>query len=137
MSYQKIVLFGNLGRDPEMRYLDDGTAVTSFSMATNRRWKNTDGSKGEEVVWWRVTCWRGLAEVVAQYLTKGRQVLVECRMSPEKGTGSPRTWQDSDGNWRASYEVVASSVIFGGSAGDTPSESGPAASPIEEDEVPF
>ena len=74
--YQKIILVGNLGSDPERRATPDGTPVTSFSVATNKRWTTKDGQQGEKTVWWRVTTFRGLAETCAKYLTKGRQVLV-------------------------------------------------------------
>jgi single-strand DNA-binding protein len=112
MSYQKIIIVGNLGRDPEMRYTPDGTPVTSFSIATNRRWTNTDGSPGEETVWFRVTAWRRQAETAAKYLTKGSQVMIEGRMTPDKATGGPRVWTGQDGTPRASFEVNANRIIF-------------------------
>ena len=112
--HQEVELIGNLGRDPEMRYLADGTPVTTLSIATNRKW---DG--GEETVWWRVTCWRKLAEVVAQYLSKGRQVFIKGRMTPDKATGGPKVFQKKDGTWGASYEVTADRVIFLGARGAT------------------
>ena len=88
--YQNLIIVGNLGRDPEMRYTPDGTPVTNFSVATNRKWTNSDGSQGEETVWFRVTVWRRMAEVCNQYLSKGRQVLVEGRMTPDPESGGPR-----------------------------------------------
>ena len=112
--HQEVELIGNLGRDPEMRYLADGTPVTTLSVATNRKW---DG--GEETVWWRVTCWRKLAEVVAQYLSKGRQVFIKGRMTPDKETGGPKVFQKKDGTWGASYEVTADKVTFLGGRGET------------------
>ena len=112
--HQEVELIGNLGRDPEMRYLADGTPVTTLSVATNRKW---DG--GEETVWWRVTCWRKLAEVVAQYLSKGRQVFIKGRMTPDKATGGPKVFQKKDGTWGASYEVTADKVTFLGGRGET------------------
>jgi single-strand DNA-binding protein len=112
MSYQKIIIVGNLGRDPEMRYTPDGTPVTSFSVATNRKWTNTDGSQGEETVWFRVTVWRKQAEIAAKYLAKGRQVMVEGRMTPDRETGGPRVWTGQDGSPRASFEVTADRIIF-------------------------
>ena len=116
--YQKITIIGNLGKDPEMRYTANGTPVTSFSVATNRRWKNDDGSKGEETVWFRVSAWRGLAEICNQYLSKGRQVFVEGRMRPDPETGGPRIWTGNDGQPRASFEITAQTVQFLGSRGD-------------------
>ncbi len=143
--YQKITIIGNLGGDPEMRYMPDGTPVTSFSVATNRRWKNSDGSQGEETVWFRVSAWRRLAETTNQYLSKGRQVFVEGRLTPDRATGGPRIWTANDGTPRASYEITALEVKFlsgggqpGGDAGATAAPSGATASPpVEEDDIPF
>ena len=76
--YQKVIIVGNLGTDPEMRYMPDGTAVTNFSVATNRRWTDrATGEPREETTWFRVSVWRQQAETANQYLSKGRQVLVE------------------------------------------------------------
>ena len=74
--YQKLIIVGNLGRDPEMRYTPDGTPVTNFSVATNRRWTDASGQQQERTVWFRVSAWRRLAETCNQYLSKGRQVMV-------------------------------------------------------------
>ncbi|MGC9400777.1 MAG: single-stranded DNA-binding protein [Anaerolineae bacterium] len=143
MSYQKIIIVGNLGGEPEMRYTPDGTPVTNFSVATNRRWTNPDGSPGEETTWFRVTAWRRQAETVAQYLKKGRQVMVEGRMNPDRATGGPRIWTGQDGVARASYEVTAERVIFlqGGSREDEGEEkvgrTGEAAPEYAEDDIPF
>jgi single-strand DNA-binding protein len=139
--YQKLTIVGNLGQDPEMRYTPDGTPVTNFSVATNRRWTNADGSQGEETVWFRVTVWRRMAEVCNEYLEKGRQVLVEGRLRPDPQTGGPRVWTDRNGNPRASFEVTAQTVQFLGrgvggpaqGAADVPEE--PPAD--EEEEIPF
>lgn len=116
--YQKIVLVGNLGQDPEMRYTSDGTPVTSFSIATNRRWTSPDGSQGEETIWWRITAWRRLAETCNEYLQKGRQVLIEGRLTPDPETGGPRVYTRRDGTPGASYEVTAITVKFLGGRGD-------------------
>jgi single-strand DNA-binding protein len=139
--YHKIIIVGNLGRDPEMRYTPDGTPVTNFSVATNRKWSNSDGSQAEETIWFRVTAWRQLAELCNQYLSKGRQVLVEGRMTPDRETGGPRVWTGNDGQPRASFEVTALTVRFlggRGEGGDT-SVSYQEAPPPEmgEDEIPF
>jgi single-strand DNA-binding protein len=139
--YHKIIIVGNLGRDPEMRYTPDGTAVTNFSVATNRRWNSADGSQAEETIWFRVTAWRQLAELCNQYLSKGRSVLVEGRMTPDRETGGPRIWTGNDGQPRASYEVTALTVKFLGGRGDGGDTSGSyqEAPPPEigEDEIPF
>jgi len=112
MSFQRVTIVGNLGASPEMRYLADGTAVTSFSVATNRRWNNKDGSKGEETVWFRVSAWRRQAEVAAEYLKKGRQVMIEGRLIPDKATGGPKVWTGNDGVAKASFELNADRIIF-------------------------
>ena len=75
--YQKVIIVGNLGGDPELRYTPQGDPVTSFSVATNRRWTGRDGQPGEETCWFRVSVWGKQAESCNQYLSKGRQVLVE------------------------------------------------------------
>jgi single-strand DNA-binding protein len=141
MSYQKLIIVGNLGRDPEMRYTADGTPVTSFSVATNRRWTSSDGSQGEETVWFRVSAWRRQAEVAAQYLSKGRQVMVEGRLQPDRATGGPRIWTGQDGVARASYEVTADRIIFLSGRGDTTDgsggEEGGGPDYVAEDEIPF
>ena len=104
--YQQITLVGNLGGDPEMRYTQDGTPVTSFRVATNRRWSAQDGTTQERTVWFRVTAWRRLAETCNEYLTKGQRVLVVGEME------EPSTWTDQEGNTRASLEVQARVVRF-------------------------
>lgn len=134
--YQKVVIVGNLGRDPEMRYTPQGTPVTNFSVATNRRWTNADGSPGEETVWFRVTAWRRLAETCNQYLNKGRQVLVEGRLRPDPETGGPRIWTGQDGVARASFEITALNVKFLGRR-DEGVAMGPEEEAIEEEEIPF
>ena len=88
--YQKIVIVGNLGRDPEMRYTPSGQPVTNLSVATNRKWTSADGTPGEETIWFRVSVWGKQAETCNQYLSKGRQVLVEGRLRPDPATGGPR-----------------------------------------------
>ena len=96
----------NLGADPEMRLTQDGTPVTSFRVATNRRWRTQDGTTQEKTVWFRVSAWRRLAEACNQYLTKGQRVLVVGEME------EPSTWTDQEGNARASLEMQARHVQF-------------------------
>ncbi len=110
--YHKVTIVGHLGKDPEMRYTPDGTPVTTFSVASSRKWSNSDGSQGEETVWFRVTVWRRQAETAAQYLQKGRLVLVEGRLTPDKATGGPRVWTGQDGTPRASFEITAENIRF-------------------------
>lgn len=117
--YQKLIIVGNLGQDPEMRYTPSGRAVCNFSVATNRRWTSNDGQQQEETVWFRVSVWGNQAETCNQYLSKGRQVFCEGRLTVDRETGGPRVWQDQNGNWRASYEMNAFTVKFlGGRGGD-------------------
>jgi single-strand DNA-binding protein len=138
--YQKLIIVGNLGRDPELRYTPDGTPVCDFSVAANRRWTNADGSPGEETVWFRVTAWRRLAETCGQYLRKGRQVMIEGRLQADPDTGGPRVWTGNDGAARASFEVTAATVKFLGGRGEEAAEAGAPAdeppAPAEED-IPF
>lgn len=139
--YQKITIVGNLGRDPEMRYLPSGTPVTNFSVATNHTY-TTSGEKAQETTWFRVAVFGKQAEAVSQYLHKGSKVLVEGRLIPDKETGGPKVWQKNDGSWAASFEVNANTVRFLDSRGDnavggntTPSAVDDL--PAAEDEIPF
>lgn len=133
--YHKLTILGNLGRDPEMRYTPDGTPITTFSVATNRKWQDGEGRQQEETIWFKVTAWRRLAETCNQYLQKGQQVLIEGRLYPDKETGGPRLWEGKDGKARASYEVTATTVKFLGRSGtDAPEDSGPEP---EENQMPF
>jgi single-strand DNA-binding protein len=117
--YQKFVVIGNLGQDPEMRYMPDGQVVTNLSVATNRRWTDrATGETQEEVTWLRVSVWGKQAESANQYLRKGRQVLVEGRLRPDPNTGGPRLWTRQDGTVGASFEMVADRVQFLGSNGN-------------------
>jgi len=125
--YQSVTIVGHLGRDPEMRYLQSGDAVTSFSVATSRKWKAADGSDKEEVVWWKVTAWKKLAEITNQYLTKGSLVMVV-------GTAKVSAYTDKSGQPAASLELRADTVKFLSKRGDA--ETGEAA-PSDEDSVPF
>jgi single-strand DNA-binding protein len=142
--YQKIIVAGYLGRDPEMRYMSDGTAVTNFSIATSRRWTDrASGQPRDETTWFRVSVWGRKAEVAHQYLTKGRAVLVEGRLQADAQTGGPKLFTRQDGTVGASFEIIADNVAFlgGGSDGGGSSyseggyEGGQAAE--EEDDIPF
>jgi single-strand DNA-binding protein len=142
--YQKIIVVGNLGGDPEMRYMPDGTGLTSFSVATNRRWNDRQtGQPVDETTWFRVSLWGRRAEVANQYLKKGSRVLVEGRMTPDPATGGPRLWTGQDGTVRASFEIRADNFSFVGSREEAESfssgggESGGGAPAQEEDEIPF
>ena len=139
--YNRVILAGNLGRDPEMRYTPSGQAVANLSVATNEKWKDKDGNNQERTVWWRVAVWGKQAETCNQYLSKGRQVLVEGRMNSDD-SGNPRTFQRKDGSWGATFEVTAQVVRFLGGRGLGGSQDGSAADydapPItSEDDIPF
>ena len=144
MSYQKIILVGNLGRDPEMRYTPSGTPVTNFSLATNEKFNGKDGEAQERTTWWRIAVWGRMAEACNQYLSKGRQVLVEGRMSPDPETGGPRVYQRQDGTHGAQYEVTALRVQFlggkngnGNAAAGASDEDVPPDVDVDADAIPF
>lgn len=118
-----LTIVGRLGRDPDLRYIPDGTPVTSFSVADNGR---------DDVVWFEVTVWRRLAETCAEYLEKGRYVAIAAHLKAGEG-GRPRVWTGKDGEPRASYDVVAYSVEFLG-RGDVQEAS---EDNSEGDEIPF
>jgi len=135
--YQKIIIAGNLGRDPEMRYAPSGSPVTSFSVASGRKYTNAEGDLVEETGWFRVSAWNRLAEVCAEHLSKGRAVLVEGRLKIDPSTGGPRIWQDSEGAARASFEVTAGTVQF---LSGKPAENGEMDGDVvdaEEEAIPF
>jgi len=104
-SLNKVTLIGNLTRDPELRYTPQGSAVASFSVATNRQWTTDSGEKKEDAEFHRVVAWNKLAEICAQLLKKGRKVYVEGRLQT-------RTWQGQDGAQRSTTEVVISDMLL-------------------------
>jgi single-strand DNA-binding protein len=135
--FQKTLVVGHLGQDPQMRYTPTGVPVTSFSVATTRRWSNANGEQQEKTTWFRVTCWRKLAELAAQYLQKGRLVLVE-------GDVDAQAFTDKQGNLRASLELTATTVRFLGGrteAGEGGAPGAPSGAsedfPVHEDDIPF
>jgi single-strand DNA-binding protein len=117
--YQTIIIVGNVGRDPEMRYTPSGQAVTSFSVATNRQYSNNNGETVKETIWFRVSAWGKQAETCNQYVKKGSKVLVEGRLTADPATGGPRIWTSQDGSPRASFEVSAGTVRFLSSRAET------------------
>ena len=151
-SVNKVILIGNLGRDPETRYMPDGGAVTNVSIATTETWKDKNGEKQEKTEWHRVAFFGKLAEIAGEYLKKGSQVYVEGRLQTRK-------WQDKDGQDKYTTEIVADRMqmlgsrqgMGGGDRGDSPErESAPrsagkpaAAKPAGskfddfEDDIPF
>jgi single-strand DNA-binding protein len=119
MSFNKIILVGNLGRDPELRYTPQGIAVCSFSMATNERRRDKAGEVQDVTTWFKVTLWRQSAENAAKFLTKGSSVYIEGRLQVEE-------WTDRDNNNRYTLSVQASDMHFIGGRGEGGGEfSGP------------
>jgi single-strand DNA-binding protein len=139
--FHTLIIVGNVGRDPEMRYTPSGQAVTSFSVASNRKYTSSNGEQVNETIWFRVSAWGKQAEVCNQFLKKGSRVLIEGRLTPDRATGGPRLWQKQDGTSAASFEVTAQTVRFlttraeseGGPAGDA----GDMATAPAEDDIPF
>jgi single-strand DNA-binding protein len=148
MSVNKAILVGNVGKDPEVRYLEGGTAVANFPLATSEVYKNRNGDKVTQTEWHNIVAWRGLAELAEKYITKGRQLYVEGRITT-------RSWEDKDGNKRYTTEIVANSIQLlgrrdddsnGGQEDNSSSENtaGKKADdpelneePMEEDDLPF
>jgi single-strand DNA-binding protein len=154
-SLNKVLLLGNLGRDPEVRYTASGKAVATFTVATSQRWKDQDGNDQERTEWHRVVAWGRLGEVCGEYLSKGKQVFIEGRIQS-------REWEDQDGNKRTTVEIIANDMIMLGggnysqdrSADSAPRRQSPAAQrgagqgakrsddrsyypPPPEDDIPF
>ncbi len=108
----KVILIGNLGRDPEIRYTRDGTAVANLNLATSDSWKDSQGQRQERTEWHRVVAWDKLAEIAKEYLSKGRQVYIEGRLQT-------RSWEDKEGHKRTTTEIRADQmVMLGGRGGD-------------------
>ena len=139
--YHTLIIVGNVGRDPEMRYTPSGQAVTSFSVATNRQYTASNGEQVKETIWFRVSAWGKTAEICNQYIKKGSKVLVEGRLTPDKATGGPRIWTKQDGTAGASFEVTANTVRFLSSRGEgdagvpAPTDAGDGTVPA--DDIPF
>ena len=140
---QKVILIGNVGNPPEMRYVPSGQAVTNFSLATNESFKNAAGEKVKKTTWFRIQAWGKMAETVNQYVTKGMKVAVTGKLiATDKG--DCRVWTAQDGTSRASFEINAREVEFlGGTAhadgGEAADEEQPATQGegLAEGEIPF
>ena len=143
MSVNKVILIGNLGRDPEIRYLPSGQTVASFSLATTERFKGRDGQMKDQTEWHNVVVWGKQAETCGQYLKKGRQVYIEGRLTT-------RQWEAKDGSGKRSRtEVVAQRVQFLGGRGGGASEeaqefgggvgagAGEEPTPMDDEDIPF
>ena len=133
--FQTIILIGNLGKEPEMRYTNTGQPVTTLSVATNRRYNGANGQPVNETTWFRVSVWGKQAESCNQYLHKGSRVVIEGRLTPDPETGGPHIWE-SNGKVGASYEVTASTVRFL-SAREKHAESEAAPAAPTENDIPF
>ena len=126
----KVILIGNLGKDPEVRYLDNGVAVANFSLATTENYKNKEGEKVSQTEWHNIVLWRGLAEVAEKWMKKGSSVYVEGKIRTRK-------WEDKDGNTRYSTEILGDNMtmLAGKPSSETPVEVAPA--PDKKDDLPF
>lgn len=137
--FHTIIIVGNLGNEPEMRYIASGQAVTKISVASSRSYRNSDGQTVKETIWFRVTVWGKQAESVNNNLHKGSKVLVEGRLSPDPATGAPKIWNRQDGSAGTSYEVTASTVRFLSPKGEGgfSEEAGDVPETDAGDEIPF
>ncbi len=131
----KVMLIGNVGTDPEMRYTANGNAVTTFRIACSRNYTTPDGERKEETEWFNVVTWSKLAETCSQFLQKGRRAYVEGRLQT-------RSWESGDGQRRFRTEVVANTVLFldRAQAAPMPEEGAPAAAggdQVDPDDLPF
>jgi single-strand DNA-binding protein len=139
--YHTIIIVGNLGRDPEMRFTPSGQAVTNFSVATSRQYTDSNGQQVKETIWFRISVWGKQAETCNQYLKKGNKVLVEGRLVPDPATGGPRVYKKQDGSSGANFEISASTVRFLTSRGEAeagyqaPGETSQA--PEADNDIPF
>ena len=129
-TYNKAILIGRLGRDPELRYTQNGTPVTNISLATNEVYTDREGNRQEKTDWHRVVVWNRQAETVANYLGKGRMVLVEGPIQTKK-------WQDNQGQNRYTTEVRAMRVVFMDSQGDTTARAPEASGASSDDPFAF
>jgi single-strand DNA-binding protein len=132
----KVILVGNLGADPEVRYASSGAAVVNFRIATSENWTNKEGGKETRTEWHRIVAFGKLAEICAEYLNKGKQVYIEGRLQS-------RSWEDKEGNKRWTTEIVANNVVMLGGAGDQVRDTsgeppeGPPEPSQQEDDIPF
>jgi single-strand DNA-binding protein len=137
-SLNKVMVIGNVGRDPEMRYTPNGSAVANFSVAASRSYSGQDGERHEETEWFSVVCWNRLAETVSQYVQKGKKVYIEGRLQT-------RNWDDKDGQKHYRTEVVAERVLFldradggmGGGLERREGGGGPQEEMVDPEDLPF
>lgn len=155
-SVNKVILVGNLGQDPELKYTASGQAVANFSLATNERWKDKNGEFQERTEWHRLVCWAKLAETASKYLNKGSSVYIEGRLQT-------RSWDDKEGKKHFATEVIVQDMVMLGGRGagqaagqgaamgsaraaaapasdagsQEPDYSGPSANGVEDEDLPF
>jgi len=137
--YHTIILVGNLGKDPEMRYTPSGQAVTNLNVASNRQYTTSDGNPVKETIWFRISTWGKTAENCNQYLKKGSKVLIEGRLNPDPDTGNPKVFTRQDGSPGATFEVTAQTVKFLSSRAEDESgyTAGESQAVSEPDDIPF
>jgi single-strand DNA-binding protein len=144
--YQKMIIVGNLGKDPSMRYTPSGQAVTNLNVATSHQYTSNSGEKVKETTWFRVSVWGKQAESCNQYLRKGSKVLAAGRMTADPATGGPRVWKDQGGEYKASFEITAQTVQFLSSRSEDQAPAGSGSNygqpsdamvPPQDDDVPF
>lgn len=134
----KVILVGNLGKDPEIRHLDNGIAVANFSLATTESYTNKQGERVNQTEWHNVVLWRGLADVAEKYLKKGNSIYVEGKINTRK-------WEDKEGVTRYSTDIIADKMTMLGSKSDNSNSTATAVSPAESsptkssgnDDLPF
>ena len=134
----KVILVGNLGKDPEIRHLDSGIAVANFSLATTESYTNKKGERVNQTEWHNVVLWRGLADVAEKYLKKGNSIYVEGKINTRK-------WEDKEGVTRYSTDIIADKMTMLGSKSDNSKSAATAVSPAESsptkisgnDDLPF
>ena len=144
MSFNKVILIGNVGKDPEVRHLETGIAVASFTLATTERYKNRNGELQDQTEWHNIVCWRNLAELSEKYIKKGAQIFVE-------GKIRTRSWADQTGAKRYTTEIVADNIrlldrkgAVTGTPADMPVQAAPVSQPVytapvedASDDLPF
>ena len=125
----KVILIGNLGKDPEVRYLDSGVAVANFSLATTESYKNKEGERVSQTEWHNIVLWRGLAEITEKYLKKGNSVYIEGKIRNRK-------WEDKDGNTRYTTEILADNMTMLGKKDAGSSETSESTTTTTEESIP-
>ena len=140
--YQRLILVGNLGRDPELKYTNNGIPMANFPVATNHKWTDPEGQAQEETVWFRISVYGKQAEACSEFLGKGQKVLVEGTLIADEKNGGPRIYERQDGTMGASFQVRATTVRFLSSKGEgAPAKAGASAAGKENEvyneELPF